>query len=131
MLKPTDVKKEIKQIEKAEQRLAQQKKKLLDAEKKAAENSQKLEKLFQQSGYSTPKEFIDALVEKYGVRVAARKKSAKTGRRKRTKVTPELRDNIKKHVKGGASMNQASKDFELSYAVVAKIMRGDYDKLKS
>jgi len=125
-----DVKKEIKQIEKAEQRLAQQKKKLLEQEKKKAEESQKLDKLVQQSGYASPKALVDALCEKYGIRMAARKKSGKTGRRKRTKVTPELRDSIKKYVKGGGSMNQASKEFDVSYAVVAKIMKGAYDSKK-
>jgi len=63
------------------------------------------------------------------VRLAGRRKG-QGGRRKRTKITAELRDAVKKRVAGGVSMNRASQEFGLSYAVVITMVRGHYAKLK-
>ena len=54
---------------------------------------------------------------------------AKT-RRKRTKITAQLRDSVLKAIKGGMSKNAASRKFTLSYAVVGKMVKGIYSKLK-
>jgi DNA invertase Pin-like site-specific DNA recombinase len=82
-----------------------------------------------QSGLE-PRDLVFALVDKFGVRLAGRRKGSKRGRRRRTKITAELRDAVKKALKGGASMNATSKHFGISYAVVVKMNKGHYDKLK-
>ena len=122
---------ELKRIEKAEQNLAKQKKKLVEQQKKEKAAQAKLEALVKQSGFSTPKELVEALIEKYNIRIHRRRASATTptGRRKRTKITPELRDEVKGKLKN-TSMNKVSKEMEISYAVIAKIAKGEYDKLK-
>lgn len=125
----TEYKKRIRDIEKEEERLARKKKSLLEEEKRIQQENAKLDTLVKQSGFGSPKALVEALIERFGVKLSPRTKSGVT-RRKRTKITPQLRDSIKKTVKGGSSMNQVSKDFQISYAVVAKIMKGDYDKLK-
>ncbi len=51
-------------------------------------------------------------------------------RRKRTKITAKLRDSVLKAIKGGLSKNGAAKKFQLSYAVVGKMEKGVYSKLK-
>jgi transposase len=123
-----DYKKRIRDIEKEEERLAQRKKSLLDEEKRLKEERTKLEQLYKQSGYKTPKALVEALASHYNVRVGGRTKSG-APRRKRTKITPQLRDAVKKAVKGGMSMNQAAKEFQISYAVVSKMVKGGYDKI--
>ncbi len=125
----TEYKKRIRDIEKEEERLARKKKSILEEEKRLQQENAKLDSLVKQSGFGTPKALVEAVIARYGVKLSPRTKSGAT-RRKRTKITPQLRDSIKKTVKGGSSMNQVSKDFQISYAVVAKIMKGDYDKLK-
>lgn len=122
-----DYSKELKELEKKEAQLAKKRKELLEQKKKQEQQEAKLETLFKNSGYTTPRELVEALIEKYDVKLRGRRASGKT-RRKRTKVTPELRDGIKKEVKSGKSMNQVSKEHEISYAVVTKIMKGHYDK---
>ncbi len=69
-------------------------------------------------------------MDKYNVRSVG-SVAAPTGkpRRKRTKVTAELRDQVRAKVKGGLSKNKASQEFGISYLVVNKIMDGQYDKL--
>jgi len=118
---------ELKRIEKEEARLARRKKTLAAKLEQNAEEDAKLESIFQNSGYKTPKALIKALSFKYGVAAAAGDELVKT--RKRTRITAELRDSIKAEVNSGTSMNAASKKFGISYAVVTKIMKGDYDKL--
>ncbi|MGF1485435.1 MAG: hypothetical protein ACFBZ8_13845 [Opitutales bacterium] len=125
----TAYKKQIKDIEKEEERLARKKKDLLEEEKKIQAENAKLDTLIDKSGFKTPKGLVEAIIARYNVKLSPRTKSGAT-RRKRTKITAQLRDSIKKAVKAGSSMNQVSKDFQISYAVVAKIMKGEYDKLK-
>ncbi|MBC2596296.1 hypothetical protein H5P28_18675 [Ruficoccus amylovorans] len=122
---------ELKRIEKAEQTLAKQKKKLIEQQKKEKAAHAKLETVVKQSGFDTPKELVEALIEKYGIRLHRRRAAAAapSGRRKRTKITPELRDEVKAKLKEH-SMNKVSKDMEISYAVIAKIAKGAYDKAK-
>lgn len=121
---------EIKSVEKQEAELAQKKKELLALKKEAEAQEAKLETLVKNSGFKSPRELVEALIEKYGLRLGGRTATEKTGkRRKRTLVTKELRDLIKKDVQGGISMNAASKKHKVSYIVVAKIMKGGYDKL--
>lgn len=127
-----DIKKKLKELEKAEARIAKQKKALLEAETKKAQSVKKLEALVKQSGFASAKELVAALVEQYGLRVPAKKRpSGGKARRKRTKMTAALRDELKKAVKAGESMNAVSKRTGISYLVVVKACKGQYDKLKS
>jgi hypothetical protein len=116
---------ELKQIEKEEARLARRKKMLASKLEENAEQDAKLQKIFEESGYKTPRALVKALSVKFGVNMS----SDMSKPRKRTRVTADLRNAIKAEVEKGTSMNAASKQFELSYAVVTKIMKGDYDNL--
>lgn len=120
---------ELKTIEKEEAKLAKRKNDLLSKKKEEEALQAKLENLVKTSGFSSAKDLVEALIEKYNLRVGKRGPAAKGKRRTRTKVTKQLRDAIKKEVKSGTSMNAASKKFEVSYVVVSKIMKGGYDKL--
>ncbi len=125
-----NISKELKTIEKEEARLAQLKKNLLLKKKEEEAKDKALETLVKSSGYKTPKALVEALVEKYNVKLTGAVAATAGRKRTRTKVTAELRDAIKKEVKAGASMNAVSKAHKISYVVVAKIMKGGYDKLK-
>ncbi len=119
---------ELRLIEKEEARLARQKEKLQAKIKQNKEGEKKLEELFTRSGYSTPRALVKALMVKYGVRLSG--SAAQGKKRRRTKVTPELRDAIKKELKAGTPKSTISREREISYAVVTKIDTGGYDRLK-
>ncbi|MGJ3244415.1 MAG: hypothetical protein ACFE0O_15855 [Opitutales bacterium] len=126
-----NIKTKLKDIEKAEAKLARQKKELLAAKKEMEAREKKLEALVKESGFKSAKELVDALVEKYNIRLSA-KRGPKPGsgkRRKRTKMTAALRDDIKKELKDGRSMNAVAKERGISYVVIAKVNKGDYDHL--
>lgn len=118
----------LRSLTRAEKRLAKLKQQLLDKARNQKKLAGQLEALVKSTGL-TPRDLVFALVDHYQVRLAGRRKG-QGGRRRRTKITPELRDAVKKMVTGGASMNRTSKEFDLSYAVVLKMVRGKYDKLK-
>ena len=128
------IKDQIKEIERQEARLARKKKALEDKAKKSQEVDKKLDQLVKSSGYKNPKDLVHALIDKFGVRVSAKRTAGATTtggtRRKRTRMTPELRDSIKKDLKSGTSMNQVAKKLGISYAVILKVNKGEYDKLK-
>lgn len=90
----------------------------------------KLDSLVKSSGFPSAKALVEALIDKYNLRLSRKKGGSTAKKRTRTTVTKELRDAVKKEVKGGTSMNAASKQFGISYVVVSKIMKGSYDKLK-
>lgn len=122
----------LKQLEREEARLLEQRKALELQLKEREQEDKKIEELFQKSGFATPRALVAALVDKYNIRsigsVSASPDSEKT-RRKRTKVTADLRDEVRAKVNGGLSKNKASQEFGISYLVVNKIMDGSYDKL--
>lgn len=128
----SEISKEIKQIEKREAELAKMKKELLDAAKKQKAAKAELEALVKKSGFESPRKLVEALVEHYGLRLGGKKPGRKPagGRRKRTKITPEVRDAVKAEIKNLGSVNAVSKKLGISYLVVAKINKGDYDKVK-
>lgn len=120
----------LKQIEKEQAKLVEQKKALEVQLKEKEKEAKKLEELFQKSGFATPRALVSALMEKYNLRsVGAVSAPAGKTRRKRTKVTGDLRDRVRAKVNGGLSKNKASQEFGISYLVVNKIMEGKYDKL--
>ncbi len=120
----------LKALAEKEKQLAKEKKQLVEKQKKLKVAEAKLETLFKQSGYDTPKDLVEALIDKYKVRLYRKRATEKssTGRRKRTKITAELRDQVKGKLKN-TSMNKVSKEMEISYAVIAKIANGTYDHL--
>ena len=123
-----DLEEQLKALEKERIRLEEKKKALQEQIEQNAESEKKLQDLFENSGFPTPRALVVALMEKYNLRLTGAPKE-KEGRRKRTKVTAQLREEIREAVKGGLSKNQASKKFDVSYLVVNKIMGGEYDKL--
>lgn len=130
-----DIENEIKALERQQAKIAAE----IEAKRGAAEaaraarleEEKKIEGVFKTSGFATPRALIVALMDRYGIRsvASAEESTEKVGRRKRTKVTAELRDQIREKVNGGVSKNQIKKDFEVSYAVVNKVMDGSYDSL--
>lgn len=121
------IEEEIRNLEKESVRLAHRKDELLRLAMVNKEREARLDKLFADSGYSTPLEFVESLIRKYNLKVTGENEFQR--KRKRTRVTSSLRDSIKKDCANGMSMNKASKKYELSYAVVAKILTGYYDQL--
>jgi hypothetical protein len=120
---------QLKTLEKEKARLVEREKNLVEQAKTQKDIEAKLESFVKQSGLS-PRDLVFALVDKYQVRLAGQRKGAARKRRKRTRITPELRDAVKKAVKDGASMNATAREFGISYAVVVKMVRGHYEKLK-
>lgn len=120
----------LRQIEKEQAKLVEQRKALEVQLKEKEKEEKKLEELFQRSGFATPRALIAALMEKYNVRsVGSVSSPAGRPRRKRTKVTAELRDKVRARVNEGLSKNKASQEFGISYLVVNKMMEGKYDHL--
>ena len=116
----------LRSLDRAHSRLAKQKQRLLGYAQEEKVLAGKIEKLVKQIGLP-PRDLVFALVDQYKVRLAGRRKG-QGRRRKRTKITAELCEAVTKRVKSGVSMNRASQEFGLSYAVVIKMVRGHYDK---
>jgi len=121
-----DLDKQIRELENEEGRLAQKKQNLKDKQQLLKELDSKLEKFLKETKFENPQELAEALIDQYGIRISERKSGT---RRKRTTITAELRDTVKSYVNSGMSMNAISKQMEISYAVVVKIMKGSYDHL--
>ncbi|MDP0500507.1 MAG: hypothetical protein Q7P63_10440 [Verrucomicrobiota bacterium JB022] len=122
-----ELKEELKNLEKEEQKIARMKEQIAAKIQEEKQEDQRLDEIFNNSGYATPRALVKALMVKYGIKVSG---SAANGKpRKRTRITSELRDSVKAEVNAGGSKNSISKKYEISYAVVSKIMKGDYDHL--
>lgn len=121
-----DLEQQIQDLEQEEKRLTQKKIKLEEKKKLFGELDNKIEKFFNESKFLCPKELAEALIEKYSIEINTLESET---RRKRTTITPDLRDTIKSYVNSGESMNAISKQMKLSYSVVVKIMNGNYDHL--
>jgi hypothetical protein len=125
-----DIEEQLRQLEQQEATLAQRKAELEAEKQRRVELDKRLDEIVQNSGYRNARDLAQALISKYGLRLA--KANALPGekqRRKRTRITAELRDSIKKMVADGTSMNAVSKQQNISYTVVAKIIKGHYDKV--
>jgi hypothetical protein len=142
---------EIKELEKLANKIAKKKARLeaqMEAEK---ETAKWYDQVLKESGFKRPRDFVKALMTHFGIRTVSLAGSGKgsgrgpgrppkaTGvqtkkdktpkRRKRTKVTPELRDQVKEALAGGTSKNAAAKQYGISYLVIKKIEDGAYDSL--
>jgi hypothetical protein len=124
-----DLDDQLKALEEKEANLARERKEILDQKKKQEALDAKLDKLLASSGYETPRQLVEALISKYNVKFSGRKKAVATNRRRRTRVTAGLRDELKKALAGGQSKNSLAKETGISYVVVSKIEKGDYDHL--
>jgi F0F1-type ATP synthase alpha subunit len=126
-----DIEEQLRQLEQQEATLAQRKAELEAEKQRRLELDKRLDEIVQNSGYRNARDLAQALISKYGLRLA--KASAIPGekqRRKRTRITAELRDSIKKMVnEQNMSMNAVSKQQNISYTVVAKIVKGHYDSI--
>jgi hypothetical protein len=123
--KKMSVDEEIRVIEKEARRLAKKKEVLLRLHREDSEKAQKLNSLYEGSGYSSPVDLVEALIRRFGLRVTGENSFQR--KRKRTRVTGQLRDTIREDCRKGLSMNAASKKYDVSYAVVSKILNGFYD----
>ena len=123
-----DIDKELQRIAQETKDLKKQKQQLLEQKRKRKAALSKLGTLVRQSGFDTPKALVEALIEMYDIRLGRVGDTAPAQRRKHTKMTIELRDQILAMLKG-RSMNQVSKELQISYAVIAKVSNGAYDKL--
>jgi|WetSurMetagenome_2_1015567.scaffolds.fasta_scaffold378299_2 hypothetical protein len=125
-----DIEEQIKQLEQEAVGLAQRKAELEAEKQRRAELDKNLDEIVQKSGYRSPRDLAQALVSKYGLRLSRSPVlSGDKPRRRRTRITAQLRDSIKKLVADGASMNSVSKQQNISYTVVTKIIKGAYDAL--
>ncbi|MDR0340286.1 MAG: hypothetical protein LBH53_01840 [Puniceicoccales bacterium] len=116
---------EIRVIEKEARRLAKRKEALLRLHQEDSEKAQKLSSLYEGSGYSSPVDLVEALIRRFGLRVTGENSFQR--KRKRTRVTGQLRDTVREDCRKGLSMNAASKKYNVSYAVISKILNGFYD----
>ncbi|MCG8528237.1 MAG: hypothetical protein MI748_17785 [Opitutales bacterium] len=123
------IEKKLKELENEEKRIADQKQKLIEEQKLVEEKQKQLASLFENSGYKTPKELVEALIEKYSIRVNSLSSATPGSKRTRTRITAEVRDTVKSEVAAGNTKMAVSKKLGISYVVVGKITKGDYDHL--
>ncbi|MDR1437880.1 MAG: hypothetical protein LBI69_02355 [Puniceicoccales bacterium] len=119
------IEEEMKHLDKETARITRRKEELIRLQREEITREERLGELFSTSGYITPLALVEALIRKYSIKVTGENEFLR--KRKRTRVTPHLRDSIKDECKAGLSMNRASKKFKISYAVVVKILAGKYD----
>jgi len=130
-----EINEQLKALEAEKKALAAREKELKELAKEQKAAAQKLEQLVKSSDYETPKKLVEALIEHFGITFRGRRKGSTSKkangapRRKRTKVTAELRDSVKAEVEGGVSMNRVAKSREISYSVITKICNGVYDNV--
>jgi hypothetical protein len=118
---------ELREIEKEQARLEARRKRL---ETKAAEDAglkAKVDVFAAENGYTDGKALAKKLADMFGVVDSG--VATPSGRRKRTKITAELRDAIKAEVSSGKAKNAVSKDRQISYIVIDKIIKGAYDHI--
>jgi hypothetical protein len=122
-----DLQKEIKEIEQEALRLARKREALLQKELQVQNEGHKLESLFKDSGYQTPKALVDALILKF--RVQPTEYNPETGRRKHIRVHKNLRDTIKHDLSTGMTVAAVARRHEICYTVASRISKGLYDHL--
>lgn len=139
---------ELKELEKLQKRITKKKLRLEEQMKADQETAKWYDQVLKESGFKRPKDFVKALMEHFGMRTVSlskgkrgpgrppkaasagsAKKGKTAGRRKRTTITADLRDKVKKAIADGTSKNAVAKQFKISYPVVKKIETGAYDKL--
>jgi hypothetical protein len=140
---------ELKELDKLANRIAKKKQRIEARLQVEKETAKWYDQVLKESEFKRPRDFIKALMEHFGIRTISlskgkrgpgrpakaagpakpKTKSGANGRRKRTKMTPELRDKVKAALAKGTSKNAASKNFGVSNLVVKKVEQGAYDSL--
>ena len=135
---------ELKELEKLANQIAKKKAKLEAQLKAEKELAKWYDEVLKESGFKRPRDLVKAMMSHFGIktvslaagkrgpgrpRKAAAKRTKNKARRKRTKITADLRDQVKQAVADGLSKNAASKEFSISYIVIKKIVDGGYDNL--
>jgi hypothetical protein len=135
---------ELKQIEKELQRMERRKAKLEEQLKTDAETTQWYNEIYAESQCKTPRAFLKALMEHFGIRAmtiggrsgpgrpakaTGGSGDGRRGRKPRVSITPELLEKVKAALKT-ESMNRVAKQFGISNPTVKKIKEGAYDKRK-
>ncbi len=123
-----NIEEELQKLEEEKAHIAELQENLKRQKAQQEEREKKLDEIVEQSGFETPKELVEALIARYNIRLTG-KVAKKATRRTRTKMTPQLRDQLKAQIEGGKSMNKVAKETGISYVVVAKVRNGEYDHL--
>ena len=121
-----EIEKQLRDLDKEQQRIEERRSRLLQAQRELEERRNGLIKLVNESGYSSPKEFVQAVIEVFNITVDGKAAGKK---RTRTTVTPQLRDAVKGDLASGAKRTAIAEKHGISYAVVLKIASGGYDQL--
>ncbi|MEQ9823282.1 MAG: hypothetical protein ABQ298_02750 [Puniceicoccaceae bacterium] len=124
-----DIEKKLKELENEERKLADKKQKLIEEQKLIEARQAKLQDLYNNSGYNSPRELVEDLIQKFGLRLGSSSASDSQPRRTRTRITAQLRDAVKADIEAGNTKVSVSKKHGISYVVVGKIAKGEYDKL--
>ncbi|MDR3117505.1 MAG: hypothetical protein LBT98_02960 [Puniceicoccales bacterium] len=117
---------ELKNLDREVERIARRKKELL-LRQEAAQKAKSLDVIYEESGYASPQDLVEALIRRFGLSVTG--ENLLRRKRRRTRVTAGLRDSIRQDCAAGFSKNRASKKYNISYAVVSKVLTGNYDHL--
>lgn len=140
---------QLKELEKLATKIAKKKAKLEEQLESEKETAKWYDQVLKESGFKRPRDFLKALMGHFGIRTVSLTKEAKAGgkrgpgrppkpagvkpasgsKRKRTKVTADLRDKIKADVQAGTSKTAIGKKYGISYLVIKKVESGSYDKL--
>lgn len=132
---------ELKRLEKELQRIERRKARLEEQLKTDEETVQWYNEIYTESECKSPRAFVKALMEHFGIRsisltssggagsTAATVGGAKRGRKPRTPITPELVQEVKAALKS-ETMSEVGERYQLSYPTVRKIKEGAYDKKK-
>lgn len=127
---------QLKELEREQQRLAKLKETLEKDLKEAAEQAKWYVQVLKESGMNSPRQLIKEMMRHFNIRSISLKesgdapvaaKASSGGRRRRSKVTPDLRDKIKAALAKKVSKKQIALDYKVSYPVVKNVEDGKYD----
>jgi 16S rRNA C967 or C1407 C5-methylase (RsmB/RsmF family) len=124
-----EIEKKLKDIEIEERKLADRKKQLLEEQQQREEKQKRLQEIVDKSGYGSPKELVEDLIAKFGIRLQSIQASELAPKRTRTRITAQLRDAVKADINSGSTKVAVAKKHGISYVVVGNIAKGNYDNL--
>lgn len=128
-MKSTEIELELKQLEREEAELQRKRDELLERKREDEALKGRLDQILEQSGVNSPARLVELLIEKYSVKLSTNGSDEPTGKRRRTRITADVRDAVKQAIEAGESKNAVSKRTGISYVVVSKIASGAYDHL--
>lgn len=86
-----------------------------------------IDTLVKEAKVDSPRTLVEALIRRYQIEL--NENGTIRARRTRTRITPVIRDKVKKLFSEGLSVNKICKQQGISYVVVSKIVKGGYDTL--